>query len=105
MDNEIKETAKAIQEVAKTTGQAVQTVDKIGSFFSKVMHESIDVTCGMLADTLKFKRWERQIKLIEKAEALIQKKGIGDRNVSMRMRHRFHRIRLVSFPSHPSWVC
>ena len=78
MDNEIKEATKAVQEIAKTTGQAIQAVDKIGSFFSRVMHESIETTCGMLSDTLKYKRWERQIKLVEKADGLIQKHGLTE---------------------------
>ncbi len=78
MDNEITESAKAVQEVAKATGKGIETVDKIGTFFSRVMKEPIESTCGMLSDTLKYKRWERQIKLVEKAESLIESKGIGD---------------------------
>ena len=66
MTDDVKETAKAIQEVAKTTGQAIQTVERVGSFLARVMGESIDATCGMIADTLKFKRWQRQVRLIEK---------------------------------------
>jgi len=33
MSDEINESAKAVQEVAKTTGQAIKTIEKIGSFF------------------------------------------------------------------------
>jgi hypothetical protein len=78
MSDEITESAKAVQEVAKTTGQAIKTIEKIGSFFSRIMNESIDATCGMLADTLKFKRWERQLRLIEKTEEIIKSKGFSD---------------------------
>lgn len=76
--DEITESAKAVQEVAKTTGQTLNIVDKLGSFFAKVMGESIDSACGMLADTLKYKRWERQLTLVKKAEKLIQQKGLAD---------------------------
>ena len=55
MSDEVTESAKAIQEIAKTTGQAINVVDKIGQFFARIMKEPIDATCGMLADTLKFK--------------------------------------------------
>lgn len=79
MSDEISESAKAVQEVAKTTGQAIKTIEKIGNFFSRIMHESIDATCGMLADTMKFKRWERQIRLIEKSEEIIKSKNLSDR--------------------------
>jgi len=79
MSDEIIESAKAVQEVAKTTGQAISTVDRIGRFFSRIMNESIDATCGMLADTLKFKRWERQLGLIDKAERIIINKKFSDK--------------------------
>jgi len=72
----MEENAEAVKEIAKTTGQAIKTIDRLGQFFSKVMGESIDATCGMLADTLKYKRWERQIKLVEKAEHLIKTKKL-----------------------------
>jgi hypothetical protein len=77
----MEETAEAVKEVAKTTGQAIETIDRLGQFFAKVMAESIDATCGMLADTLKYKRWERQIKLVEKAERLIINKNLTNKSV------------------------
>jgi hypothetical protein len=72
----MEETAEAVKEVAKTTGQAIETVDRLGRFFAKVMRESIDATCGMLADILKYKRWERQLRLVEKAENLIRERNL-----------------------------
>ena len=79
MSDEINESAKAVQEVAKTTGQTIKAIEKIGSFFSLIMRESLDTTCDMLADTLKFKRWERQIRLIEKSDKIIKQKSLSDR--------------------------
>ena len=79
MSDEIGESAKAVQEVAKTTGQAISIVYKIGSFFSRIMEESIDATCGMLSDTLKFKRWERQLSLIDKAERIINNRHLSNK--------------------------
>ena len=73
----MEETAVAVKEVAKTTGLAIKTVDRLGQFFARVMGESIDATCGMLADTLKYKRWERQTNLVEKAERLIKEKNLS----------------------------
>lgn len=78
MDEEITESAKAIQEVAKTTGQVIAVIDRVGQFFSRVMKEPIDATCGMITDTLKYKRWERQVLLIEKAEKIIKQKGLAN---------------------------
>ncbi len=76
MTNEIIESAKAVQEMAKATGQTTKVIERVGRFFSTVMGESIDTTCGMLADTLKFKRWKRQISLIEKTERIINDKNL-----------------------------
>ncbi|WP_022669156.1 Abi-alpha family protein [Desulfospira joergensenii] len=81
MTNEIVETAKATQEVAKTTGKAIDAADRIGGFFARVMHEPIEAACGMLADTLKYKRWERQLQLIGKAEAQLRKRGLNDATI------------------------
>lgn len=78
MENEVTETAKAVQEVAKTTGKAIDATDRIGRFFSRVMNESIEATCGMLSDTLKYKRWERQVQFMEKANRLIADKNLSD---------------------------
>lgn len=77
MSEEITESAKAVQEIAKTTGQAIGVIDRVGQFFSMVMKEPIDSACGMLADTLKFKRWQKQISLIEKAEKIIEEKRLS----------------------------
>jgi len=77
MSDEVTESAKAVQEIAKTTGQAISIVDKLGQFFARIMKEPIDATCSMLADTLKFKRWERQIALMEKAEKIIIEKKLN----------------------------
>lgn len=87
MPEDITESAKAIQEVAKTTGQAISTIEKIGSFFSKILGESISATSGMLADALKFKRWERQIILIDKAEKILSKRPLpnGTRVISPKL--------------------
>jgi len=77
MGDEVTESAKAIQEIAKTTGQAINVADKLGQFFARIMKEPIDATCGMLADTLKYKRWERQVALMEKAEKIIVEKKLS----------------------------
>ncbi len=77
----MEETVSAVKEVAKTTGLAIGTIDRLGRFFAKVMAEPIDATCGMLGDILKYKRWERQIRLVEKAESLMKAKNLTDKSV------------------------
>lgn len=77
-NSEITETAKAVQEVAKTTGTAIKTVEKMGHFLSKVMRESIEAVCGMIADDLKIKRWERQVRLVDRVNQIIEERKYAD---------------------------
>ena len=69
------EHAKAVQEVAKTSGQAIGVVEKIGKWCARVMGEPIDAAVGMLADKFRFMRWERQVLLVDKAEEIIRRRG------------------------------
>jgi len=71
------EEIEAAKEIAKTTGKAIDLVKDVGLFFAKAMGESIEATSGMLADTLKYKRWEKQIRLVEKAQQLLNDKGLS----------------------------
>ncbi len=79
----MEETTEAVKEVARTTSYAIKTVDRLGQFFAKIMGESINATCGMLEDTLKYKRWEKQTKLVEKAERLIKEKNLSNRAITI----------------------
>ena len=64
------ETAKAIQEVAKTTGKAIDASEKFGTFFSRFAQGSLEQCMGIFEDKLKYMRWERQLRLIKRAETL-----------------------------------
>lgn len=81
MNEEIIETAKATQEVAKTTAKALETGDKIGGFLSKVLGEPIEQAVGILGDKLKFMRWERQVRLIDKVEEINNKRKITGKEI------------------------
>ncbi|MDD4737120.1 MAG: Abi-alpha family protein [Kiritimatiellae bacterium] len=73
----MKEEAQAIEAIAKATGQAISTVERLGQFLARIMGEPIDSTCGMIGDALKFKRWERQLALIDKAERIANARLAG----------------------------
>lgn len=81
MTNEIIETAKATQEVAKATQKGLEVGEKVGGFFAKVLGEPIETAAGILGDKLKFMRWERQVRLVDRVEEINQKKGISGREV------------------------
>lgn len=76
--NEISESAKAVQEVAKTTKSAIEAGEKFGGFVSRIIGEPIDAAVGIVTDKLKYARWERQQRLTERAKQFIEEKGIKD---------------------------
>lgn len=68
--------SKAIEEVAKTTGKAIDAGRELGGFLSKYVGGSLDQAMGIVEDKLKYLRWERQIRLIERANHLLAAKGL-----------------------------
>lgn len=76
MNEEISESAKAIQEVAKTTRVGLEATQKLGSFVARVTSESIEAVTGILSDRLRFMRWERQIRLRDRCLEIIRDKGL-----------------------------
>ena len=81
MSDEIIETAKATQEVAKATQKGLEVAEKVGGFFAKVLGEPVDTAVGILGDKLKFMRWERQTRLVDRAEEINRKRGISGREI------------------------
>lgn len=76
---EFTESAKAVQEVAKTTKAGIEATEKLGGFVSRIIGEPIDEVVGILKDKLRFVRWERQLRLTKRANEIISEKKIeGD---------------------------
>jgi len=73
--NEVIETAKAAQEVAKTTSKALEAAEKFGGFISKYIGGPLDQAVGIFEDKLKYIRWERQQRLFKRAQVFIDKEG------------------------------
>ena len=83
MVDEIKEVASAVKETAKAVGHTVGAVEKLSIFFAKVMGEPIDITCAMLSESLKIKRWKRQLRLVDKCEEIIQKRKLSGKHIPL----------------------
>lgn len=75
MSEEIIETAKAAQEIAKTTGKAIDMSEKVGGFIAKHVEGSLEAAIGIFEDKLKFFRWERQVRLMEQVDAILKSRG------------------------------
>lgn len=68
MADEIKETAKAVQETAKVTGKAIDATRDLGGFFARVFGGPLEEAGGILNDQLKFWRAERALRLARRFE-------------------------------------
>jgi hypothetical protein len=77
MTSEIEETAKAAQEIAKTTGKAIEAGEKFGRFISKYIGGPLEQSIGIFEDKLKYMRWERQLRLMQRANELLATLGIS----------------------------
>ena len=74
--SEIEETAKATQEVAKTTNKALEVGEKFGGFISRYIGGTLEQGFGIWEDKLKYMRWENQVTLMDKANKLLIERGL-----------------------------
>jgi len=79
--DEIVETAKATQEVAKATVKGLEVSEKVGGFFAKVLGEPLEMATGILGDKLKFMRWERQVRLIDRVQEINSNRKIDGKEI------------------------
>ena len=75
-EDPVSETAKAVQEVAKATGKAIDAGQKFGGFISRYVAGPIQQGMGIFEDKLKYMRWERQVRLMQRAEQLLLEAGL-----------------------------
>ena len=76
MDDPAIETAKAVQEVAKAGGEAIKATRSLGAFAAKLVCEPAESMIAILTDRLRFVRWERQLRLLDKVQEIIVERGL-----------------------------
>jgi hypothetical protein len=76
MNNEIEESAKAVQEVAKATKTGIEATQQLGGYLSKIINEPVDAVVGMLGDRLKFMRAKRQLRLADRWVEILNERNI-----------------------------
>lgn len=72
----MEEESKAIQEVAKATGKAIDAAREVGGFIARYVASPLDEGAGILHDWLKHVRWERQLRLIQRADQFLRQAGL-----------------------------
>jgi abortive infection alpha-like protein len=71
MDEEAaKEAAKAVQEVAKTTGKVIDAATRVGGFLSKVVGNAAVEVGATIQDWAIFQRYKNLLRLQDKVEAI-----------------------------------
>lgn len=69
------EWAKAAQEIAKTSGQAIDAGSGLGHFIGDLIRQPLSERIGIWTDNLRYRRWENQFALQKKAEAKLKALG------------------------------
>lgn len=64
-----------IEEVAKVAGKALDTANNFGGFISKFISGPLEEGMGIVQDKLRYIRWERQVRLMQKSEEFIDEIG------------------------------
>ena len=72
----MSEESKAIQEVAKASGKAVDAAREAGGFIAKFIAGPLEQGVGIFEDRLKYMRWERQVRLMARAEEFMRLSGL-----------------------------
>ncbi len=74
--NDITKIAEAAAEGAKFGTQTLQTTEKILKGIVKILDEPAKDAVGIIGDSLKFFRWERQLRFFERYDEILKAKGI-----------------------------
>jgi len=73
----MNEDSKTIEEVARASGKAIDAARELGGFLSKYAGSSLEQAMGIIEDKLKYLRWERKIRLVERANHFLARRGLS----------------------------
>ncbi len=69
------EALKAVQEIAKTTGQGLDIVQEFGRFVSRFIDGPLEQGFGIIEDKLKYRRWEGWVRFMDRVNLLVAERG------------------------------
>lgn len=73
-----EEAAKAVQEVAKTTGKGIDAAREMGGFIANYVRGPLEQGLGIFEDKLRYARWERQQRLMLRAQEFLEDTGLNE---------------------------
>lgn len=74
--NDDNQEMKAVTEVAKTTGKALDAVQELSEFVARFIGGPLEQASGIAEDRLKYYRWERQIRMMKRADEFMKEQGL-----------------------------
>ncbi|QKI69221.1 Abi-alpha family protein [Achromobacter xylosoxidans] len=72
-----KEVAKATKAVADASGKLVEATRAAGGFIARFIAGPLEQGLGIFEDKLKYMRWDRQLRMMKRAETVIAECGFG----------------------------
>lgn len=72
----MKEESKAVEEVAKTTGKAIDAAREAGGFIARFVSGPLEQGIGIFEDRLKYMRWERQVRYMQRSQEFLARAGL-----------------------------
>jgi hypothetical protein len=68
---------KAIEESAKTIGKGIELASRVGGFIAPLIQGSLEQGIGIFEDKLKYLRWERQLRLMNRSYEFMKDSGFS----------------------------
>jgi len=75
--SEEEELAKAAGEIAKTASKVIDASREFGGFVSRFISGPLEQGVGIFKDKLTYMRWERQVRLMKRAEEFLASQGLS----------------------------
>ena len=72
----MNEELKAVTEVAKTAGKAIDAAREIGPFIAKLIKGPLEQGIGIFEDKLKYMRWKSQVAIMDKVNQKMTERGL-----------------------------
>lgn len=67
---------KAVEEMAKTAGKAIDAANRVGQFIAEYIKGSLEQGFGIFEDKLRYIRWERRMRLMDRATQFLHARGL-----------------------------
>lgn len=65
-------------EIAKTTGKAIDAAREAGGFIARFVSGPLEQGMGIFEDRLRYARWERQVRLMQRAQEFLRRLGLDE---------------------------